>query len=151
MRTHERQAGFSLVELVVTMAIAAILAGLAIPAYRQYTMRANRVDAKSALLRLASNQERFYLQNNTYATDAQRPLAPPNGLGVNGTENGYYALAVQPPAGGPFTQGFTATATVIGGGRQRDDTQCWQFTVNEQGQKQAFTQGGADNTAVCWR
>jgi type IV pilus assembly protein PilE len=151
MQTNRREAGFSLVELVVTVAIAGILTSLAIPAYRQYTMRANRVDAKSALLRLASNQERFYLQNNTYATDAQRPLAPPNGLGIAGTENGYYALAVQAPAAGPFTQGFTATATVAAASRQRDDTQCWQFSINEQGQKQAFTQGGADNTATCWR
>jgi type IV pilus assembly protein PilE len=145
-----RTRGFSLVELIVTVAIAAILMGFGIPAYRQYTQRANRVDATSALMRLASNQERFYMQNNTYATEAQRPVAPPGGIGMVGTERGYYTLSLAQGAGG-WAQGYTATATVAAGGNQATDTACWTFTINEQGLRTGLNQGGADNTDTCWR
>ena len=61
--------GFSLIELLVVVVIVAILGLVAIPSYRQYNIRAQRTEAKTALLRLAANQERFYLQNNSYSTE----------------------------------------------------------------------------------
>ena len=148
MRNKTR--GFSLVELIVTVAIAGILMGFGIPAYRQYVQRANRVDATSALMRLAANQERFYMQNNTDATEAQRAGPPPGGIGMVGTERGYYALSLAVGAGG-WAQGYTATATVVAGGNQATDTACWNFTINEQGLRTGLNQGGADNTDTCWR
>ena len=62
---------------------------IAIPSYRQYTMRAQRTDAKTALLRIATNQERFYLTNRTYSSD-------PTQLGFPGnvTERGSYTLSI---------------------------------------------------------
>jgi type IV pilus assembly protein PilE len=149
---HRMERGFTLVEMVVTVAIAAIIMGIGIPSYRQYMQRANRADATTALLRLAANQERFYLQNNTYATEAQRPLAPPNGIGMTGTERGYYTLVLAAKPGG-WASGYTATATVAAGSNQTTDTACWNFTIDEQGLRTANTQGGAagNNTDTCWR
>src|ERR1700692_3674911 len=63
-----RRKGFTLVELVVTMVIAAILAAIAIPAYSNYVRKARRADAKSALLDLASLEERFYSTQNIYSS-----------------------------------------------------------------------------------
>ena len=145
-----RSRGFSLIELMVTVSIVAIIAAVAIPSYRQYVRRANRVDATAALLRLASNQERFYLQNNTYASNDLLDDAPPAGLGFTGTERGFYSVTLA-PAGGGYVAGYTATATVVAGEDQSDDDDCVTFTVNEQGLRTAANSGAGNNTERCWR
>ncbi len=143
------QRGFSLTELRITMAVGGILMAVAIPSYRNYVMRANRADATSALLRLASNQERFYLANNTYASDAELDDAPPDGLGMDSTERGFYELSIAPHDDG-LAVGYTATATADAGG-QEDDDACGSFTVNERGQRGAEDSGGGPKTDECWR
>jgi type IV pilus assembly protein PilE len=142
--------GFSLIELLVTVAVVATIAAVAIPSYREYVRRANRADATTALLRLAGAQERFYLQNNTYASDALLDDAAPAGLGFDGTERDYYTVTLAPNGGG-YQAGFLATATATAGGAQADDDDCQTFTVNEQGLRTAADGGGADNTDRCWR
>jgi type IV pilus assembly protein PilE len=134
---YKKQRGMTLIELMIVIAIVAILASIAIPAYGRYVMRANRVDATAALLRLAAAQERFYLQNNTYGTAAA--------VGVPATENGFYALAVT----ANDATGFTATATAQG--RQLDDDDCQVFSINQLGQRTSTDGGGADTSATCWR
>lgn len=146
MNRHTR--GFSLVELMITVAVIAILAAVAVPAYRQYVMRASRTDATAALLRLASAQERFYLQNNRYADADEMADAPPAGLGIAGTERGYYALTIDSD---DLALGYVVTATVVDGGPQDDDTQCVGFSVDQQGLRLAEDSGGAANTDTCWR
>lgn len=140
--------GFSLVELMVTVAIVATIAAVAIPSYRQYVMRANRADATASLLRLASAQERFYLQNNTYASNDQMDDAPPAGLGIAGTERGFYALEIESD---DLLTGYEARATIVAGEAQHDDEDCVEFSVNEQGLRAAEDSGGGDNTERCWR
>ena len=61
--------GFTLMELMITLAIVALLAAIAVPSYREYIIRSNRIDATSALLKIAAAQEKFFLQNNSYATN----------------------------------------------------------------------------------
>ena len=110
---RRRAAGVTLIELIVVVGIVALLATVAVPSYRQYTMRAHRTEAKAALLRLAANQERFYLQNNRYSLD-------PDVLGFVGglSEQGVYTLAIDTAAG--VTQDWIAAATPTpGGGEQR--------------------------------
>lgn len=140
--------GFTLIELMVTVAIVAIIAAVAIPSYRQYILRANRVDATGALLRLAANQERFYLQNNSYASDGEMSDAPPAGLGIDGTERGFYELEI---TSNDLTLGYEATATVAAGEDQEDDTDCAEFKVDQQGLRTAKNAGNADTTERCWR
>lgn len=150
MRKRQGNEGFSLIELMVTVAVVAIIAAVAIPSYRQYIRRANRTDATAALLRLAGTQERFYLQNNTYASNDQLDDDPPGGLGINGTERGFYSLIVDAdPAG--LDVGYTATATVVAGEDQEDDADCASFSVTSQGVRSAIDSGGLDNTEECWR
>jgi type IV pilus assembly protein PilE len=147
---YRNNRGFSLTELLVTLAVVAVITAIAVPSYRQYVMRASRADAKAAILRVAGNQERFYLANNTYASDALLDDPPPAGLGIPGTERGFYDLAIVPHDDG-LTVGYTATATAIAGEDQADDEDCAVFRVTEQGVRTADNADGDDNTEACWR
>jgi type IV pilus assembly protein PilE len=145
--------GFSLIELLVTVAIIAILATGAVGAYSQYVVRASRVDATSALLRLASAQEKFYAQNGQYAGADIMAEAPPGGLGIGATERGWYSLAIELDPGGPAI-GFTASATVDASTGQARDEDCWIFRINERGLRSAESRDGEESAAVterCWR
>ena len=136
---RRRMLGITLLELMAVVVVIGVLAAIAVPSYRQYTMRAQRTEAKAALMQLQTNQERFYLTNRTYSDD-------PDELGFPGdiTERGAYALAIV----GANAAGYTATATPRAGGDidMTRDTQCTTFTVTAQGERLAT--GSAAET--CW-
>jgi type IV pilus assembly protein PilE len=134
-----RMKGVTLIELMIVIVVVAILASIAVPSYRQYVLRSHRVEAKTALLNLAAAQEKFYLENNTYATNAELATAPPDGLGLAATtENSWYTIAI---ANGADATTFSATATATG--TQTADTDCATFTLTAQGVRTA-------TSAVCW-
>ena len=131
--------GMTLIELVIVISIIGLLAAIAVPSYRQYVLRANRAEAKSAMLNIAAAQEKFYLQNNTYATDAQLSTAAPGGLGIPATtDKGYYTLSI---ANGADAAGFSATATATGS--QAADSRCATFTIDQAGTRSA-------TSVDCW-
>ena len=70
MHLRKYMRGVTLLELMVVVVIIGILTAMAYPNYRQFIARAKRNEAKAALLQIATNQERFYLQNSTFTTDA---------------------------------------------------------------------------------
>ena len=140
-RIH-RIAGFTLIELMVVLLIVGILGTVAVPAYRQYVIRAHRTEAKTALLRLAANQERHYLQHNTY-TDDLAAL----GFGAGISENGVYTLTV--PIADAITYQAVAAPTPGGGLNAVDmslDVACAQFIIDAAGQRRAFP----DPDDTCW-
>ena len=146
--------GFTLIELMIVMVIMAILASASVAGYRQYLRRANRTDATAALLRLSAAEERFYLQNNRYATTADE-LAdpPPAGLGIGDTERGLYELSVAASADGAVA-GYIATATARTDQSQRDDTDCVSFSIDQSGQRTATNSANESSAAIsskCWR
>ena len=156
MKAHSlaRSKGFTLIELMIVVAIMAILAIVSVGGYRQYIRRANRVDATSALLRVSAAQERFYLQNDRYATTADE-LAdpPPDGLGTPETDHGLYDLAVAAADAGATT-GYTVTATAADAGSQRDDDDCQVFSIDQSGKRGAKDSGGTESAEIiarCWR
>jgi type IV pilus assembly protein PilE len=61
--------GVTLIELMIVVVVVSILAAVAFPNYREYAARAKRNEARAALLQLATNQERFYLNNNTFSAE----------------------------------------------------------------------------------
>jgi type IV pilus assembly protein PilE len=136
--------GVTLIELMIVIVIVAILASIAVPSYRSYVLRSHRVEAKTALLNLAAAQEKFYLVNNTYATNSLLSTTPPAGLGLAATtEGGWYTIAIT----GGDAASFSATATATG--TQTADGDCATFTINQLGQKSATKSGGGAST-VCW-
>ena len=130
--------GFTLIELMIVIVVVAILASIAVPSYRQFVLRSHRTEAKRTLLNVAVAQEKFYLQNNTYAGPSALEIAPPSGLGISSTtEHGHYAVAITAGSVGEFS----ATATAQGG--QADDSRCATFTINQAGSRTA-------TNADCW-
>ena len=86
MKYPQRTLGFTLVELMIAVAIMAILAAIAMPAYNNYKIKANRSAAQQFMLSIANRQEQYLLDNRSYATTvAQLGIAPPAEL--NGKYN----------------------------------------------------------------
>ena len=134
-----KSAGMTLIELMIVVAIVALLASIAVPSYRQYVLRANRTEATTALLQLAAAQEKFYLQNNTYAGNALIDDAPPAGLGLSATTvGGRYTVAITAAT----AAAFSATATAAGA--QAADSTCATFTINQAGARTA-------TSTKCWQ
>lgn len=141
------QQGMTLIELIVVMVIVGILASIAVPSYRQYVLRANRTEGRAALLALATAQEKFYLQCNTYTTaiGGAATACSPASLAVPATsERGYYTIAVT----AADTDGWTATATP--NGKPQTDDKCQLFTLTSTGLKTATKSGGNDANGECW-
>jgi type IV pilus assembly protein PilE len=67
-RPRSAQAGFTLIELMVTVLIVAILAGIGYPSYRNYVIRGQIVSATNGLAEMRANMERYFQDNRTYAT-----------------------------------------------------------------------------------
>ena len=62
----KRQTGFSLIELMITIAIVGILASIALPSYNSSILKGKRAQGRTALLELMQQQERYFTQNNCY-------------------------------------------------------------------------------------
>jgi type IV pilus assembly protein PilE len=135
-----RKHGFSLIELMIVVAILAILAAIAIPSYRRYVVRSHRTEAQRALLELAGREERYFFANNMYASSL-------SSLGSASTvEGGNYSLSLDPAVAA--STDYTIIASAIGT-QQRDDPDCQTLSINRAGGRIAT---GAASTAstTCW-
>jgi type IV pilus assembly protein PilE len=139
--THK---GFSLIELLIAMAIMGILVAVAMPVYTNSVIRSNRAEAKNELMQVASEQERFFSSNNTYITDATPLQTPTVADRDRTTTNGWYTISVAACAGGAITNCFIATATPQG--TQVADV-CTTMTITNTGVRGA-TGSTADD---CWQ
>ncbi|MGD0501947.1 MAG: type IV pilin protein [Steroidobacteraceae bacterium] len=132
--------GFSLIELMITVAIVAILAAIAIPSYSAFTQRSNRTDATRTLTFDAQALERCYSQTFSYS-----PCAGVT-IGTSASPQGYYSVVVAVQAN---PAAFTITATAVNA-PQTSDSACQTFTVNSSGTQGALNSASAPNTQTCW-
>jgi len=130
------QKGMTLVELMVTVAVLAILASIAIPQYTKQTTKARRSDATTALARAAIEMETCRAQLLTYTGCA--PTAT--------TESGIYTLTAAITGGGT---GYTLTATPVADGKQANDAECGNLTLASTGAK--GHSGSASDSSLCWQ
>jgi type IV pilus assembly protein PilE len=111
-------AGFSLIELMIVIAIMGILGTIAFPLYKNHIQSSRRTDAMSALIHLEAAEESYRFSNAGYGTLTQLQ-ASTSGI-TNTSSLGYYDLTVAPST--PTTVGYTLTATATGA--QAADTAC---------------------------
>ena len=119
--------GVTLIELMIVVVIISLLAAISYPSYREFAARAKRNEAKAALLQIATNQERTYLQNNTFTTNLQALgfMTTP----VFTTDTGSYDITITAADAG----NFTATATYKLGGAEA--AKCNVFSIDGRGVK----------------
>src|SRR6218665_473384 len=121
--TRPRQAGFTLIELMIAVIIVAILAAVAIPSYQQFVAKGRRADAMSALSSIMQAQERFRSNKNRYASSFEELLP----FAVTPK---HYALTMVGAGSTPSYQlGFKVTATPIAGSSQAGDTDCASLSI----------------------
>lgn len=141
--------GFTLIELMITVAIVGILAAIAYPSYQNYILRSHRSEGMALLSEAAARMERYYAQNSTYKTASLK------GLGLTGDDkatsldssNKYYSLSLGTPTA------TTYNLSVVPKNAQDKDT-CGTLTLDSTGLRGAAgTTADKDAVTVtnCWR
>jgi type IV pilus assembly protein PilE len=136
-----KQKGFTLMELMIVVAIIGILAGIAWPSYQDYVLKAGRADGKAKIMEILQAEERYFSQNQTYVATLGA-----GGLGftsVNSNEGKYTLSAAA--CGNGINSCITVTATPIG--VQLKDTKCGALSLNSTGTR---TSAGSLPVEDCW-
>lgn len=134
-----QERGFTLIELMITVVIVAILASVALPSYQNQMQKTRRADAYDCLLNAAQRQENFFYQNNSYASTIAA-------LGMDAQSCGdgdYYSLEVTGNA-----TSYLLTARRVAGSAQMKDTRCGDLTLSSAGEKSNVN--GSLPGSDCW-
>lgn len=134
-----RTRGFTLLELMIALAVVGVLTAIAYPSYKMSMLKSHRTDAMAALAQDQSILERCYAQNFSYAGCASLPAFPHN------STQSYYSISLSNLSASTYL--LTATATTTG--NQNEDTTCATLSVDQANQKTAQDNAGTAQTS-CW-
>jgi type IV pilus assembly protein PilE len=149
--------GFTLIELMIVVVIATILLSIAVPSYMSQVRQSRRTEAKTAVLDLASREERYFSTNGALYSITPTDLGYVGGAfpAPVGSDN-YYTITVCSPATAagcdpnvnpPAAPSYYVTATPVAGSSQAGDAQCQSFSVDSTGQQ--FSTGTL-TSQQCW-
>ena len=166
LRMRTRASGFTLIELMIVVAVAAILVAIAVPTYQSQIRHSRRTDAKTAVLDAAVREEKYLTLSNGYTTTASNLgySALPTLIGSGGYYNLYVCVGAATTTTAPTvpcvavtgTTGtsFVVAAIPVAGTSQASDSQCLYFAVDNTGtQYSANTTAGTgtNTTSTCWQ
>jgi len=137
--------GFSLIELMIVVAIIGILAAIAVPQYTDYVTGSRRTDGQSTLLQVAQELERCYTQFSAY-NNTNCGVVTAGAVSQTSPE-GYYVITATGTA--LSASAFTLTATPQDTQKVHDEDNCKTLTLTHLG-VQAATDGNDDPTDECW-
>lgn len=149
IRYPSRTLGFTLIELMIVVAILAIIAGFAYPSYTRYVIETRRSDGQAAAVQLATQLEKYFTQCGTYTTTILTgSISACTGLGSpDKSPNQNYQLTIQPaPPGGTIASSYQINAAPLGA--QANDTDCQTLWLTSTG---ATGQTGPNTQNRCWR
>ena len=151
--------GFTLVEIMIVVAILGIISAIAVPSYMEYVKKGKRADAKVELLRIAQLQESYFVEQLSYAKDLSSTRAN-GGLGLGTTvksEQEQYLISISSQDSGNGTctglpadscASYTLTAAPLGG--QASD-KCGKFTLTNTGVKDVVDEYTSYDAKKCWK
>ena len=149
MADISRSQGFTLIELMIVVAIVGILASIAYPSYQEQVRKGNRAECTGALISLASAMERYFTTNSTYlgaatggantgapaATTFQTTQCPVDGGAAT------YNLTISAATATTYTLQATPTGVMSG------DSKCGNLTLDNRGVK---GKTGSESVDYCW-
>lgn len=138
--TIKPRTGFTLIELMIAVAVIGILAAVAYPSYQEYLRKSRRTDAKIALMQAAQSMERYYTERMTFVGAAAGTVFP------TASGDGYYTLSF---AAAPTASAFSILAAPVSGGPQQSD-KCGTYTLNQLGAQGVGVDAILSSTA-CWK
>ena len=132
--------GFTLIEVMIVIAILAIVVAIALPSYRDQVRKSRRADAVALVMNIAQRMERCFTIDGAYSAGGTCPT------GTIASDGGYYQGTVAITS----TTAFAATIVPVAGKDQANDAACASFVISQTGAKTATNSSAADNTAACW-
>ena len=155
VRHTARPNGFTLIELMIVLAILGLLGALALPAYTSHTAKAYRADARAQLMLTAQFMQRFYAANDSFKADHQGNAVmgqiPESLLHAPAQGAALYDLSI--PQALLSEQNYTLHMTPVAGARMATD-ECGTFTLSATGIKGVTVGNTPGNTALrdkCWK
>ncbi len=142
-RRAKTQSGFTLIELMIVIAIVGILASVALPAYNEYILRAQLTEAFNALSESRVKMEQSFQDNRRYATAAGGEACP--ALAIPGNLKYFTVACAVTPADGAADEFYTLTATGISG----SPTASFTYTVTPAAKATTATKWSTTST-TCW-
>lgn len=130
----ENEHGFTLIEIIIVIAIVGILAAVAYPSYQNHALESRRAEAHAAILSIQLAEESWRASHKTYTNDMSE-----SGLNIpSNSDKGFYALEISSAS----TSGYKITATALGA--QEDDTGCTKIELVK-------SSAGENKTpSACW-
>ncbi|HMT79345.1 MAG TPA: type IV pilin protein [Azonexus sp.] len=131
--------GFTLIEIMIVVAIIAILVTVALPSYQDYVLRSRNVEGTNELSAMRSRMEQYFQDRRTYQTTTDGSFSPPC---LQSTTAGTYTVACT--AADLTDTAYKVTATGSG------PTAAFIFTINERGTKATESTLWGHTSTTCW-